>query len=367
MRLISASAHLVRTITPVKFSLPAGTFLTALETARAATPTAPSLTAYAGVLIQARPTGLTITGADGDFSIESAVAAEVSEQGSVLLAPAPLLVLLRTVPASASLSVTVASDVTIEISGLRPYTLRPIHASFPPISRPDAAEQQVALGTLATALSSVRAACGKEIGGVQVLSNDAGVHLRATDSYRLHAASLGAAGFGSFAGVVPLTVLQRIADSNPTHLAIDAHARLLMTRNASTRITTRLLGVPFPPVEPLLATDSLHTATIALAPFRTALQRLQSVAENARVDVSIANGVAVLSASNAEVGTGAEEFACESTGDIIFTAASNFLADALAAHSQDSVTLGWNAQNLPVTIASSVPLTVRCLVMPIAS
>jgi DNA polymerase-3 subunit beta len=357
----------MRTITAVKFSISAGAFLTALDTARAATPSAPSLTAYAGVLIQAHATTVTITGADGDFSIESTTSAQVDEPGSVLLSPAPLLGLLRTVAPTAMMTCSVANDVTIEINGLRPYTLRPIHASFPEISRPDAAELPVALGTLAAALASVRAACGKEIGGVQVLSNDAGVHLRATDSYRLHAASLGTAGFGSFAGVVPLTVLQRIADSNPSHLAIDTHARLLTTKNATTRITTRLLGVPFPPVEPLLASSSLHTATIALTPFRTALQRLQSVAENARVDVSIANGVALLSASNSEVGTGAEEFPCEATGEIAFTAASNFLADALAAHSQSTITLGWNAQNLPVTITSMQPLAVRCLVMPIAN
>lgn len=350
----------------MKFSTTSGQLLAALDTARSATPAAPSLTAYAGVSILTHTDYISITGADGDVAIERTAKARIELPGGVLLAPGPIVGLLRTVAPDAVVTLELHGDLTVSIDGLKPYSLRPIHATFPPVTAIATEELAVSFGHLQAAVTAVRQACGKEIGGVQLVSNDSGVHLRATDSYRLHAAQFSTASFGSFSGVVPLHVLARIAESAPTHVTIDGHARLLSTRSATTTITTRLLGVPFPPVDALLGNVMAHTAELPLQAARTALQRLTAVADHARVEVVIKDGVAVFSAENFEVGTGAEEFACPSSAEISFTAASNFLADALAAHSAPTVTLGWNATNQPITLSSAEPFPVRCLVMPIA-
>ena len=78
------------------FSAPAKQLLLALDAARAATPAAPSLTAYAGVKLDVNERLLTITGADGDVQIEALVhLASAATPGSVLVAPGPLAALLR--------------------------------------------------------------------------------------------------------------------------------------------------------------------------------------------------------------------------------------------------------------------------------
>ncbi len=350
----------------MKFSTTTGKLLAALDTARSATPAAPSLTAYAGVSILTHTDFVSVTGADGDVAIERTASAHIEVPGGVLLAPGPIVGLLRTVSSDTPVTIELHGDLSVSIDGLKPYALRPIHATFPPVTAIATEEVPVSFQNLQAAVAAVRHACGKEIGGVQLVSNDTGVHLRATDSYRLHAVQFSTSSFGSFSGVVPLQVLSRIAESDPTHVTIDGHARLLSTRSSTTTITTRLLGVPFPPVDALLTTAMAHSAQLPLAPARTALQRLTAVADHARVEVVIKDGTAVFSAENFEVGTGAEEFACESSAEITFTAASNFLADALAAHTAPVVALGWNAPNQPITLSATAPFPVRCLVMPIA-
>ncbi len=348
----------------LRFTTTAKVLQQALDTARNATPTAPSLTAYAGVLFQVDNSKLKLTGADGEVQIEVVITVADSEDGDVLIAPGPLAGLLRTVDPLASVSVALTDQLEVSIAGLQPYRLRTIHATLPPCPVPTAEAQTVDLAGLSSVLSAVRAATGREIGGVQVLADKFGLHLRATDTYRLHAATLPLEGLADFQGVVPIGVLNRIAEAKASHIAFDSHSRVLQAWSSSVRITSRLLGVPFPQVDTLLLNKPPHQATVSVKALSTALTRLQAVADSAPVIVNISNGVARLTASNTEVGTGVEELAAPGA-DMRFVVARAFLADAISAHASDTVTISYTAPNQAVIIGSLEPFPVRCVVMPV--
>jgi DNA polymerase III sliding clamp (beta) subunit (PCNA family) len=335
-----------------------------LETARGATPSAPSLTAYAGVLFQVSNGSLTITGADGEVQIEAVLVVDNAVDGDVLIAPGPLAGLLRTVDPDAVVTVTAGDELEVAIAKLQPYRLRVIHATLPAAPAPTSPAQTVDLSNLSGVLAAVRAATGREIGGIQVLADASGLHLRATDTYRLHAATLPVAGLSDFQGVVPAAVLARIAEIKPTHIAFDAHARVLQAWSSSVRITSRLLGVPFPQVESMLRSTPPLAVSIVAKDLSVALTRLQAVADSAPVSIEVTNGVARLTATNSEVGTGVEEI--EAPGDdMSFAVARAFLADAVAAHSTATVTIQFTSANQAVIISSDTPFPVRCVVMPV--
>jgi DNA polymerase-3 subunit beta len=350
---------------PLSFSASARALLAALDAARAATPSAPSLTAYAGVLLQAEGKLLTITGADGEVQIEALVhLAEPAASGSVLIAPAPLAALLRSVNPSSEVALRHHQDLEVAVSGLRPYQLRTIHATLPQSTKPAAEEVAVSLPGLKSALTAVRPAAGRELGGVQLVTDGEQLHLRATDTYRLHAASIPAPGLPAFQGVVPLAVLARVCEINPTHMALDAHARVLMARSSDVRITSRLLATPFPNVDSILAAQPPRTLLLESQALVTALGRLQSIADSAPVFIVAKDGTATLTASNVELGTGAEEVSA--VGDPLEVAlARQFLQDAVTAVQAPTVSLGYSGPNQALLVAASPQNGVRCVVMPV--
>jgi DNA polymerase-3 subunit beta len=349
----------------LRFSAPVRQLLAALDTARAATPAAPSLTAYAGVKIHAKDRLVTVTGADGDVQIEALLhLATPAGEGSVLVAPGPLAALLRGVDAAAEVSLHIDGDLHVCVADLRPYRLRTIHATLPEVAAPVADELPVALPGLKAALAAVRHASGRELGGVQLTTDGELLHLRATDTYRLHAASLPAKGLPAFQGVVPVPVLTRLCEIAPTHIALDAHARVLMARSSSVRVTSRLLATPFPSVDRILAVAPPKSVVLDTEALLTALGRLQAVAEAAPVSVVVAGGTALLTASNVDVGTGVEELPAAGH-DMEFALARQFLHDAVIATQSAKVEIGFTGANQALVISAAERSDIRCVVMPV--
>ncbi len=357
----------------MKFSTTAAELLAVLDQARAATSASATLVAYAGVQLQVRQRQLTVTGSDGELTIASTTKVANAVDGQVLLPPGPLAGLLKAVPPAAAVAVELDGDVRVVVDGLHPYVLRPVSATFPAPSPVRGQAADADFTGLDEAYAAVRAAVGREVAGVQLESDDDGLHLRATDNYRLHAATLPTGTFRAdgttvaFSGVLPAATLPRLAALGKVTVQADAHGRVLKVvsqGSPSTTVTTRLLGVPFPAVGAMINAEHPSSCSVPVEAARRALARLGAVTDTAPVAVSVEAGTLRLSASNIELGTGQEEIAV-SGDDLSFVVSRQYLVEALGAHRAEHVTFGWSSPLHPVHIASDAPFPVRCVVMPI--
>lgn len=350
----------------LRFTTTAKELLTALDSARSATPSAPTLTAYAGVRLEVADRLLTLTGADGEIQIEALVRLDPSLEhadGAVLVAPGPFATLLRSLKGSARVTVSFSTDLAINAEGLHTYNLRTIHATLPPPPKSVVPEVEAALSGLQQAVAAVKTASGRDMAGAQVVTDGNTLSLRTTDSYRLHACSISASGLPAFQGVLPIAALSRIAEINPTHLSLDAHSRVVVARSATVRITARVLGLPFPNVERLLSNTPPHSLTVTSSALLEALSRLQAVAENSPVSFTVKDGVATISASNVEVGAGSEELAIAGE-DMEFSLARQFLTDAVNAVRSETVVISFTSPSQAVLVSAPGSGT-RCVVMPV--
>lgn len=339
-----------------------------VATARHAVPASPALAVFSGVQIACTNGKVAVTGSDGETTIAADGAAiAVVTQGSAVLAPKPILTFLASLDPAAVVTVTLAeADVVVTCDKLSPYRFRTVGTRFPQTLAPRGEERSCNLARLGEALAAVRPAVSRDHSGVQLVSDAEGIHLRTTDHYRLHAASLPEASFGDFSGVISSHVLDRLAAHPPHTIICDDKGRAIRAISTGVTVSARLLQVPFPNVEGVLAAQPSLSLDVEVAAVRSALARLGSVADGAAVTVTGgANGLRFV-VTNAEVGSGAEEVLASSS-ELSFAVDRQFLADALAAHKTDVVALGFSGPFAPVTFTSTSPLTVTTVVMPMRS
>lgn len=348
----------------------AGALRSALVTASHATPSNPSLLAYSGVLALVKGDVLSFIGSDGETTISAQLPVEEAEDGKALVAPGPLGKYLATVDNEAVVTVHAGetSDIEVAAAGCRPYTFRPIAATFPMPAPVKSAPSSVDFSRLLAALKAVRASTPKENPGVQLVSSGEALHLYSTDTYRLSGAELPEAGFGDFTGQVSLAVLDRLARQQIDRVSVDARGRTLRFAGPEVVISTRLLATPFPPVDNVLAQEPPHSARIPTTELRQALARLAAVSGDATpLHCRIGDGALSISVTNADVGTGAEDIALggDAGAEIEFGVKLAYLADAIAAHDTAEVTLGWTLPEQPMFLVSTDPFRVTTVVMPV--
>lgn len=350
----------------------AGALRNALVTAGHATPSNPTLIAYSGVLLLVKGGNASLIGSDGETTISAQVPVVDTEDGQALVLPGPLGKYLATLDAEAAVAVSVGadghSDLEVTAAGCRPYTFRPISATFPMPAAIKSAPAGVDFARLLAALKSVRASTSKENPGVQLVSNGTTLHLYSTDSYRLSGAELPEAGFGDFTGQVSLGVLERIARQQIDRVSIDTRGRTLRFAGPEVVVSTRLLASPFPPVENVLANLPPHSVTLPTAELRRALARLGAVSGEATpLRCHVADDVMSISVENADIGTGAEEVALPkpAASTLDFGVKLGYLSDAVAAHDTTEVTFGWTLADQPLFVVSAEPFPVTTVVMPV--
>lgn len=355
----------------MEFSCKARLLKESLDAARHAVPASPALAVFGGVQIEASASRVTVTGSDGETTISSAMDASVSSEGAVVLPHKPISTFLATIDASADVRVVLSDgEVVLHAASLSPYRFRTTGTRFPSVLSPKGKPKKADFSRLAAALSVVRAAVGGDHNGVQVLSDSAGLHLRTTDHYRLHAVTLPEASFGEFSGVLPLNVLDRVAAHTPTEVTPDDRGKSIQFSSPSVSITSRLLQVPFPNASAVLEQSFPGKAVLDVEQARQSLSRLGAVAAD-RTSGSDGTAVTVtgdaegirFEVSNANVGSGAEILDGESS-ELRFVVDRQFLLAALLAHQADSVVIGYAGPHAPVLISSSKPLQSATVVMP---
>lgn len=349
----------------------AGALRNALVTASHATPSNPSLIAYSGVLLLVNDATASLVGSDGETTISAQLDVEEPSPGQVLVAPGPLGKYLATLDPElgVTLSAEEGGDLEVAAKGCRPYTFRPISATFPLPAAIKSAPAAVDFTRLLAALKAVRASTPKENPGVQLVSSGTSLHLYTTDSYRLSGAELPEAGFGDFAGQISLAVLERLARQQIDRVSVDPlGTRTLRFAGPEVVISTRLLATPFPSVDNVLAQMPPHSANMPTSELRRALARLAAVSgESTPLHCNIAEGSLSISVTNTDVGTGAEDVSllAQQGGAFEFGVKLGYLSDAVAAHDTAEVSFRWTLPEQPLFVVSEDPFAVTSVVMPV--
>ena len=181
-------------------------------------------------------------------------------------------------------------------------------------------------------------------------------------------AHLPEAGFGPFSGLLPLTVLEQIAESPVTEVQVDRRGRVLTAAGERVGVVTRLVDEMFPSVDTVLASVPAHYVDVPTAALREALARLGSVAEEKRpLVVEIAGDEVVLRMDSVNLGSGVEriELATPAPAEVTFGVNMDFLVAAVATHAGPCVIVGWTAPEMPIFLKSDAPLAVTNVVMPV--
>jgi DNA polymerase III sliding clamp (beta) subunit (PCNA family) len=358
----------------MRCSSTAGALRSCLTTAAQVTPKLSDRPAHTGVLLEVAGGDLVVCGTDGETSVTVRLTVSGAQSGSVLLAPRPLLGFLATLDDAVpvTLSLADAEQLVVEPQGRSPYRFRPMVGSF---TRPGGSRltlQPVDLSQLGRGLKALASSVSREHGGVQLVSDDETLVLNATDNYRLAHVRLPGAGFGPFAGVVPLPVLELVARSGLGQVAADARGTLIRFASDTVSVVTRLLAVPFPPTEALLGSRGPNSVVLPVPALRQALRPLELVAASRPLTVTVDGDLVTVTASNLEVGDGSEQVTCArpaSGPTFRFAVAAEYLRDALVATDAEELTLWWSTPEsalfftsvdgvTPETVAVVMPQTV---------
>lgn len=340
----------------------------ALGTVRPVIPANPSLLAYSGVHLEVTDEALVVTGSDGDVTLSARVKVGDPETGRLLLPPKPLASYLGSLNGSLSINVEVEDgDLLVTPDGLEPYRFRPLAATFPAAPSPGGEPRQVDLSQLSAALAVLKPAVPRDTLAVQLVSTEDDLTLHATDTYRLTRVAMPGAGFGSYTGVVPFTVLERAAKADADAVAVDSKARMLAFRSPTVSVVARQLAIPFPAVDTVLSSMPPDFVEFVPSDLRGALERIASVAEQSAVSVVLDGGEMRLTASTAEVGQGAESVSLSRQSAAPFTVLvrAAFLQDAVASTAASTAALHFSGPLQPLFVRLDGDLDVLNVVMPV--
>lgn len=352
----------------MKFSTTAGALRDALSTARHATATTASFVAYSGVLLLVKKGQLAVIGSDGETTMSALLGVEDSTDGQALLPPRPLGNYLGTLDASTSITVTASegADVEVRAGTHAPYKFRPVAATFPMPAPTKTAPTEVRLDRLGQALSAVKSSVPKESPGVQLVSSEEGLFLHSTDSYRLSRAHLPESGFGEFSGVLPLSVLDRVARSEVNQVSVDQKGRTLRFSGPGIIVSARLLSTAFPAIEGVVSNVPESRVSFPTADLRQALTRLAAIAEGEPLYCTIEQDQLQLTVSNVDLGSGEEivHLSSPTSTPFKFAVKLNYLLDATNSHESDTLSLAWASATSPLFVLSESPFSVTTVVMP---
>ena len=355
----------------MKFSTSAGALRHALNQARTAISPKPNLLALSGAHISATkgsPKPVRITGANDQVTILSAVTdAKVEENGTVLVAPAPIQGFLANLDDDTKLELeTTDTHLVVTREGGSPYRFVPMHADYPAPPNVRGTKASVNFTKLTDAVDAVKRSTGEE-GVVQLKSDSTDLHLSSTDGYRLSQVVISNAGFGEYDSTLQLTALDRVARANPAAVNYDQKAMNVVTDEVS--ITIRALSADFPDVSVVLNQTPANSVKINRTEFLQALQRLHAVDADATAALAIDQASMTVSLADSSAGHGQEEVAVTGGPTSLFVVSVNlkYLLDTVLSHKGGELTFGFSGPTEILFIRSTEDnMQVTTAVMPVA-
>jgi len=311
-------------------------------------PARPPVPVLAGLLLEAGPDGLSLSGFDYEVSARVSIAADVLEPGRALVNGRLLAEISRSLPARPVEISTEGPKVQL-VCGSARFSL----LTLPVEDYPTLPEMPSVTGTLSSALfaaavAQVAIAAGRDdtlpvLTGIRVEIDGDTVTLAATDRYRLAVRELTWRPEQTGLDAIALVPARTLADTAKSLATVDSVA-IALANGASgeglmgfdgggRRTTTRLLEGEFPKYRALLPSEALTVADVDTSALVEAVKRVALVAErNTPVRLSFTAGELQLDAGSGDEAQATESLACALDGEAISIAFNpQFLLDGLGA------------------------------------
>jgi DNA polymerase-3 subunit beta len=323
----------------------------ALTTAgRAATNRSGTLPVLSGVRLDVADGRLTVTGTDLELTIRLSVPVHVEKEGSAVV-PARLVGdIVKALPPGA-VDVTVSDDEMSISAGRSQFSVRPLSLSdYPAQADTDAEPVTLSSQQVGDALRQVVRAASTDdaravLTGVLMASEDEGLKMVATDSYRLAVRDLPQSSMLAIGQkvLVPgraLAELQRVLTAD-AELSVRLGQREAVFEVGGTRLSTRLIEGEYPNYRNLLPSSYPNRLTVGREALLEALRRVKILAQDSTpVRLALGGDTLRLTAITQDVGNAHEEVDASYEGTEMTVAFNpDYLTAGVEAVEGDEVTL----------------------------
>jgi DNA polymerase-3 subunit beta len=303
-----------------------------------------------GVRLDVADGRLTVTGTDLELTIRLSVPVHVDNEGSAVV-PARLVGdIVKALPPGA-VDVTVTDDEMSISAGRSQFSVRPLSLSdYPAQTETDSAPVTLSSQQVGEALRQVVRAASTDdaravLTGVLMASEDDGLKMVATDSYRLAVRDLPQSSMLAIGQkvLVPgraLAELQRVLTGD-SELSVRLGQREAVFEVGGTRLSTRLIEGEYPNYRNLLPSSYPNRLTVGREALLEALRRVKILAQDSTpVRLALGGDTLRLTAITQDVGNAHEEVDASYEGTEMTVAFNpDYLTAGVEAVEGDEVTL----------------------------
>jgi DNA polymerase III subunit beta len=351
----------------VRFRVERDVFADAVAWTARSLPARPPVPVLAGLLVEAGPEGLVLSGFDYEVSTRVAVTADVLEPGRVLVSGRLLADISRSLPDRPVEVTTDGAKVQLVCGSARFSLLTLPVDEYPTLPDMPAVTGSIAGPRLASAVHQVAVAAGRDdtlpvLTGIRIELDGDKVTLAATDRYRLAVRELVWSPEQTGLEAVALVPARTLAETAKA-LAVCESVDVALARSSNgeglvgfdgggRRTTTRLLEGEFPKYRSLLPTESASVADVDTGALVEAVKRVALVAErNTPVRLTFSGGELQLDAGTGDEAQASEALACSLEGESLTIAFNpQFLLDGLGAVDSAVTRLSFTTSNKPAVL-----------------
>jgi DNA polymerase-3 subunit beta len=377
----------------VKFRVDRDVFADAVAWTARSIPTRPgTLPQLSGILMTTDPSGLTFSGFDYETSGQVSVAADVADDGKVLVSGRLLADIARALPPK-SVDVTLDGAKLSVVCGTSRFSLQTMPVDeYPALPDMPGVAGSIDGDAFQAAVSQAVTAAGRDdmlpvLTGVKIEIDGPRLALLATDRFRLSLREVEwrpVQGDLTISALVPARVLAETARSltpgSELSVALGAEGSgegligfVSSSGGAQRRTTTRLIDGAFPNVRQLFPQTSDVNATVDVAALTDSVKRVSLVAgRNTPIRLTFSEGQVTLEAGNGEEAQASESIEATLSGeDISIGFNPSYLLDGLQAIPGPGVHIAMTQPARPAAFTSIPPdadspdLSFRYLLMPL--
>jgi DNA polymerase-3 subunit beta len=348
----------------VKFQVNRDVFSEAVSFAVKLLPQRTTLPILSGVLIQATDDGLTLSSFDYEVSAQTQIAADVEEQGVILVSGRLLSDIANRLPNAPVRFSTEEGRIVVSCGSARFTLLSMPVEEYPTLPQVGAESGLLPADQFAAAVSQVAVAASRDdvtpvITGVQLEVTENSISLVATDRYRVAVRNIdwdsNDSGTTSATALVPARTLQEVGktfgNAGTISVAITNtdDRELIAFKSDKKTVTTLLIKGNFPPVKRLFPESVDNYAVINTADLIEATKRVSLVLEReAALRFTFTIDGVTLEAIGSEQAQASESIDALLTGqDTVVSLKPQFLLDGLSAVHSEFVRISFTKTDNP--------------------
>lgn len=348
----------------MKFEANKDVFSEAISFAVKLLPQRTTLPILSGVLISANNAGVTISSFDYEVSAKTTIAADVSQEGTILVSGRLLAEIAQRLPDSAVHLELIQGSVSVR-SGSAKFSLATMPVEeYPNLPEVDGVKGSVAGSDFADAVAQVSPAASRDdvtpvITGVLFDVSASGLTMLATDRYRVAAKEMSWSSTGvsdeGLQALIPSKTLAEVgktfshAETLTITVAVGGERELVAFSSGTRTVTSLLIKGSFPPVHKLFPDESPNYAVVSTSDLIEATRRVALVLEReAPLRYSFTGDGVALEALGSEQAQASETIDGHLVGnDCIVSLKPQFLIDGLQATHSEFVRVAFTATDNP--------------------